>query len=467
MESKGSLVLYDRAKANKYSSSSIDSSSKGPFTLKVTDDGNLLIFDGTGAGYWSARPTLAPTGVPTSSPTAVPIATVAPTAAPSVSAACATPPTSGARAGGFSCVPPNCLQGPSYAAGANIYDLATAWKLCGITPGCGVVQAQSTSAGSRFTLRKGDETFNANAASTTSYSYPCAAELPSVCSISNPPESQRTYSTVYNNDATGTGHARSMLNSDQAWTAREQAVGQWATISLPNVSSVGGVITQGRKPSHLQYVSSFKVQASTDCVAFSDVDGGKVFTGNWDNDGPAQTIFSTPVQAKCIRVLPQTWSQYMSMRFGLLLGSCPPPLFLMNNVPESQRTYTSVWDNNAIDYARSGLESASTWCALNNRLGEYAQVNNLTSSTFVSGVVTQGRNNVAQWVTSFKVQASSDCSSFTDVDGGKVFTANWDWSSYVETVFASPVQAKCIRILPQTWNGHMCMRFALLSRVGA
>ena len=289
MESKGSLVLYDRAKANKYSSSSIDSSSKGPFTLKVTDDGNLLIFDGTGAGYWSARPTLAPTGVPTSSPTAVPIVTVAPTAAPSVSAACATPPASGARAGGFSCVPPNCLQGPSYAAGANIYDLATAWKLCGITPGCGVVQAQSTSAGSRFTLRKGDETFNANAASTTSYSYPCAAQLPSVCSISNPPESERTYSTVWDNNARGTGWAQSMLNSNAAWVAREQAVGQWATISLLNVSSVGGVITQGRNtPAYLQYVSSFKVQASTDCVAFTDVDGGKVFTGNSDLNGQAQ-----------------------------------------------------------------------------------------------------------------------------------------------------------------------------------
>ena len=37
----------------------------------------------------------------------------------------------------------------------------------------------------------------------------------------------------------------------------------------------------------------------------------------------------------------------------------------------------------------------------------------------------QGRNQVAQWVTSFKVQASSDCSSFTDVDGGKFFTCNY------------------------------------------
>jgi hypothetical protein len=138
----------------------------------------------------------------------------------------------------------------------------------------------------------------------------------------------------------------------------------------------------------------------------------------------------------------------MSMRFGLLLGSCPPPLFLMNNVPESQRTYTSVWDNNAIDYARSGLESASTWCALNNRLGEYAQVNNLTSSTFVSGVVTQGRKQVAQWVTSFKVQASSDCSSFTDVDGGKVFTANWDWSSYVEVISLPPHPPPSPSLLP-------------------
>ena len=36
--------------------------------------------------------------------------------------------------------------------------------------------------------------------------------------VVNPPEDRRGYSSVYNNDKKGTGHARSTLDSPQAWT---------------------------------------------------------------------------------------------------------------------------------------------------------------------------------------------------------------------------------------------------------
>ena len=42
----------------------------------------------------------------------------------------------------------------------------------------------------------------------------------------------------------------------------------------------------------------------------------------------------------------------------------------------------------------------------------------------ISGVVTQGRRGANQYVKSYKVQVSQDGSSWTYVDGGKVFTAN-------------------------------------------
>jgi hypothetical protein len=39
-------------------------------------------------------------------------------------------------------------------------------------------------------------------------------------SLLNPGEEDRKYSTVFNNDAKGTIHCRSMLNSSQAWSAK-------------------------------------------------------------------------------------------------------------------------------------------------------------------------------------------------------------------------------------------------------
>ena len=49
-----------------------------------------------------------------------------------------------------------------------------------------------------------------------------AACTASACTT-NPPETSRTYSSVFGNDAIGTGHARSMLDSPQAWSAADNA----------------------------------------------------------------------------------------------------------------------------------------------------------------------------------------------------------------------------------------------------
>ena len=47
----------------------------------------------------------------------------------------------------------------------------------------------------------------------------------------NPLESSRSYSSVWGDDAVGTGHARSMLDSDQAWSAGSFSVGEeWMSI---------------------------------------------------------------------------------------------------------------------------------------------------------------------------------------------------------------------------------------------
>ena len=148
-------------------------------------------------------------------------------------------------------------------------------------------------------------------------------------------ESARSYSSVYANDAPGTGHARSMLDSEHAWSAVSDAestadgwsastntVGQYMTISLGSVQTVKGVVTQGRNGAS-QWVSSYKVQTSPDCSVYSDVDGGRVFSGNVEGYSKVPNFFSTPVQASCVRLLPQSWVNYMSMRAGVIVSGGP------------------------------------------------------------------------------------------------------------------------------------------------
>ena len=86
----------------------------------------------------------------------------------------------------------------------------------------------------------------------------------------------------------------------------------------------------------------------------------------------------------------------------------------------------------------------------------------LGSAQAVAGVVTQGRANGFQWVLTYQVQTSQDCSSYVYVECGRVFTGNTDQTTSAQAVFAAPVQASCVRLLPETWSGHISMRAAVL-----
>jgi hypothetical protein len=89
--------------------------------------------------------------------------------------------------------------------------------------------------------------------------------------LENPAESARSYSSVWGNERIGTGHARSKLDSNQAWSAGRNDGNQWMTIDLGSVKSVGGVVTQGRATSRWsdQMVKGFMLGYSTDGKNFT------------------------------------------------------------------------------------------------------------------------------------------------------------------------------------------------------
>lgn len=74
-----------------------------------------------------------------------------------------------------------------------------------------------------------------------------------------------------------------------------------------------------------------------------------------------------------------------------------------------------------------------------------------SESVSVSGVITQGRREAAQWVTSFKVRVSSDLKNWVWVECGRVFDGNSDYSTKIFTLFDRPVKARYIRIYPESW----------------
>ena len=184
----------------------------------------------------------------------------------------------------------------------------------------------------------------------------CRACRPAVVAVEmyavlNPPEEARSYSSVWDNNAIGTGHGRSMLHSPQAWVSLTNTIGQHMTISLGSAQTVVGVITQGRADCCPQWVSSYKVQASQDCTTYIDVDGtarlattpawirfrehwssprraglpigGRSFGANSDNPSKVSNFFTAPVQA--MQSIYSFFSDNAWELSGLVLRAVVPP----------------------------------------------------------------------------------------------------------------------------------------------
>jgi WD40 repeat protein len=139
----------------------------------------------------------------------------------------------------------------------------------------------------------------------------------------NPPEASRTYSTVNQNDTVGTGHAQSMLDSAQAWSAGLLSAGsQWMKIDLGDPMRVRGVVIQGRDSS--QYVTEVEVQHSLHPNSGSSglqwqANGGVRAFPTATNNQKSELLFMEPVVARYIKIVVWGWNKYISMRAGVLV----------------------------------------------------------------------------------------------------------------------------------------------------
>ena len=155
---------------------------------------------------------------------------------------------------------------------------------------------------------------------------------------------------------------------------------------------------------------------------------------------------------------------------GLAPEQPPPPpsepVQTQLTTPNSMRNASSVWGSRGLNHllnscGNSMIDSPGGWCSQSNNIGQWIQLDNGKIGS-VSGIVTQGRKDAAQWVTSYKVKYKDDSGSWWDIDG-KTFTGNSDKNSKVITTFSKPVRARYIRIYPQAWKSHISMRADMIA----
>lgn len=147
-------------------------------------------------------------------------------------------------------------------------------------------------------------------------------ELDAKTNLENPPETARQYSSRFGDDAVGSGHARSTVDSSQAWSAKRNQAGEWLQIDLGTKQEVVGTVIQGRAD-YDQWVSKYQVEYSIDGSMWWAVRDNNSsichFKGTSDRSSKVRNFFPSPVFAQYIRFVVQDWFKHISMRAGVLV----------------------------------------------------------------------------------------------------------------------------------------------------
>lgn len=106
------------------------------------------------------------------------------------------------------------------------------------------------------------------------------------------------------------------------------------------------------------------------------------------------------------------------------------------------------------------------WCANPEDKIHWFEIDARRATEF-TGVITQGRdsNNETDFVTSYYIAFSNDSREWTTIHDGFsdwLFFGNSDKDTPVMNQFAVPMLARYIRVVPQSWNGSLCMRLEVL-----
>lgn len=137
----------------------------------------------------------------------------------------------------------------------------------------------------------------------------------------NPGEPSRSYSSIFNNDAVGAGHARSRIDSFQAWSAATNTdPNDYVQVDYGSITNLQGVVTQGRDNA-AQWVSQFRLSGSGTY--------GWEFLGTYTGNSDQHTIkinlftgdglvITGARDLRYLRFFPTDYQAHKSMRVGLL-----------------------------------------------------------------------------------------------------------------------------------------------------
>ena len=114
-----------------------------------------------------------------------------------------------------------------------------------------------------------------------------------------------------------------------------------------------------------------------------------------------------------------------------------------------------------VGHGKGRLDSDAAWETASTGAGKHWQMD-LISESLVAGLRTKGRHGSDHWVTGYQVQVSNDEIAWTNVENRKTFIGNHNRDDLKDVIFATPVKARFVRVVPHSCYAACALRVGLL-----
>ncbi|XP_044578140.1 hemocytin isoform X1 [Cotesia glomerata] len=284
----------------------------------------------------------------------------------------------------------------------------------------------------------------------------------------------------------------------KSWQPEFMDSEQWIEIKFPRLEPIYGIVMQGN-PGENKYVTSYKVLFSQNGETFSFIQNQnkpQIFQGPIDSSTPVKQFFSEPIEAKIIRINPQTWHHGIAIRLDLLgcqdhvttqttyettVASttklyetipttvspiveeiinnpvCDDAMGLDSGVMVEEQVIASSTLDNLVPNIR--LSSPGIWQAALDNPNQFVQFDFLDNRN-LTGVETKGADNI--WTTAYKVFYGDNERQWLPVLNSegtdKIFLGNFDDQSSKINYFEKPIRSRYLKIQPIKWHEHVGLK---------
>ncbi|KDR23192.1 Hemocytin, partial [Zootermopsis nevadensis] len=281
-------------------------------------------------------------------------------------------------------------------------------------------------------------------------------------------------------------------SSDVVWKPVDNNKDQYLQVDLGTLEPLYGTVVWGN-PKTDEYVTSYMVLYSDNGQRYMYVtdaeDSPMIFRGPADHKKQVVQQFFQPIEARYVRWNPLTWHNAIAMKVDLLgcgelttegatitsvgftstsYEVCRDQMGLENGMMADQQfTASSVYDKDErFGPAEARLNGDTSWVPATHNRNQWIQFDFFEPRN-LTGIVTQGNENLNSWVETFTVQHSHDGKAWNPIhesttQSEKVFLANFDSVTPHTNIFDRILHTRYLRLFPVKWHKNIALRAEVL-----